>query len=328
MTAVAPPVPAAPAGKRRGARADRRRRIGEKWYTAYLFVLPHYILFVAMVILPFFFGAWIALHAWDWLGSFSGRPQPFVGLENFVTLFTPGSFHFSNFWNALWNTILFVLMSTPALIIMALFLATLLNSKFRGRGFFRAVYFAPWTLSVSVVSLLWFWLFQGIGPLSTVFSNAGMAAPPFLTENPFAWLTILVATLWWTIGFNTIILLAGMQQISPELYEAAAIDGASARQRFTHITIPSLRPILLLVITLQVIASFNLLGQAQIITNGGPPSERGGETTPIMLYIWDVGFGPRGRTEPGVASAMALIMAGLMLIVSVVNFRIFRTERA
>jgi multiple sugar transport system permease protein len=318
---TAPPPTAGAAG-----RTDVRRRIGEAWYTPYLFVLPHLLLFAGFVLVPFLWG--ILLSVLDYRQF---QPSVFVGLQNYLELIDPLSRHFSRFWTGLWNTTLFVIISTPTLVLAGLGLATLLNERFRGRNVFRAIYFAPWTLSVAVVALLWWWIFAGTGGLATTLWNAligtvtGAAPPNWLTQNPWAWLAILVATLWWTIGFNTVILLAGMQGISNDLYEAAAIDGANKWQQFLHITIPSLRPVLLLVVTLQVIASFNLVGQPQIMTGGGPPP---GETTPVLLYVYNVGFTPSGPYDLSQAATMALVVALIMLVVSIVNFRVFRTERA
>ena len=320
MTAAAP----AQSGPRRvgrggGSRIDYRRRIGENPITPYLFILPHLILFAVFILYPFFLGIWISLHDVNFRGT-----GPFVGLENFQNLFTPSSIHFPRFWTTLWNTILFVLFSTPTLIGIALFLASMLNTRFRGRNIFRGIFFAPWTLSVAVTGLIWWWLFNGqAGVVTLALRDLVGGSPGWLTTNPWAWLAILIATIWWTIGFNTIILLAGMQAIPVDLYEAAAIDGASRWQQFLYVTLPSLRPVLLLVVTLQVIASFQLLGQPQLMTGGGPPPT---ETTPVMMHIYNTGFA--GRRELSLAAAMALIVAALMLVVSIINFRFFSSERS
>lgn len=319
MTAVSAPAPVT-AG-RPPAKSDVRRRIGEKWYVPYLFILPHLILFIVMIGWPFFYGIWISFLDAD---AFTGAAAPFVGLENYNDLFDPSSRHSERFWQTLWNTVIFVILSVPALIGVALALAALLNAKFRARNFFRAIYFAPWTLGVAVVGLLWFWIFQSNGGLiNDMLLGLGLSPPGWLNSQPWAWLTILIATVWWTIGFNTIILLAGMQAISLDLYEAASIDGASAWQQFRNITIPSLRPILLLVITLQIIASFNLVGQPQIITGGNPPTA---QTTPVLLHLYNTGF--RSPFDIGLAAAMAVIVALVMIVVSVINFRFFSSERA
>ena len=318
MTMNAPPAPSV-GGKR--TRADVRRRIGEKWWVPYLFILPHLAVFAFMIGYPFFSGLYISLLDAD---NFSGINGAFVGLENYRQLFDPSHRQFQRFWQTLLNTVLFVLMSVPALIAVALGLAAILNAKFRGRTFFRAIYFAPWTLSVAVVGLLWFWIFQSRGGLIVdIFGWFGLTSPGWLSSQPWAWLSILIATVWWTIGFNTIILLAGMQAISADLYEAASIDGANKWQQFRNITLPSLRPILLLVITLQIIASFNLVGQPQIITAGGPPTA---QTEPVLLHLYNIAF--RGRFEIGIGAAMAVVVAVLMVTVSVINFRFFSSERS
>jgi multiple sugar transport system permease protein len=313
-------APAPPPTAGAATHVERRRRIGEKWYTPYLFILPHFIVFAGFVLWPFVFGLWISGHRFS-LGA--GAPT-FIGLENYAAIFNPDSFQFGRFWTGVWNTVIFVIISTPTLVLAGLFLAALLNQRFRGRNVFRTLFFAPWTLSVAVVSLLWWWMLNAqAGLVNEVIRFLGVAGPAWLTATPWAWAAILIATLWWTIGFNTIILLAGMQSISADLYEAASIDGASRWQQFRHITIPSLRPILLLVVTLQIIASFNLLGQPQIMTGGGPPP---GQTTPVLLHIYNIGF--TGRFELGLAAAMALVVAALMVIVSIINFRYFSSERS
>lgn len=305
--------------QRKGASTDVRKRIGESWYTPYLFILPHFIIFTLFIGIPFFLGIWISLHQ-----SSAIRDGPFVGLANYQQLLDPASVRSERFLTTVWNTILFVFMSTPVLVGVGLFLATLLNQRFRGRNFFRGIYFAPWTLSVAVVGLTWWWLFNGQGGVITRFLQDTVGSSPgWLTTNPWAWLSILIATVWWTIGFNTIILLAGMQGISPDLYEAAAIDGASKWQQFRHITIPSLKAVLLLVVTLQIIASFQLVGQPQLMTGGGPPPT---ETTPVLLHVFNTAFG--GRRELSLAAAMALMVAVIMVAVSFVNFRLFSSERS
>jgi multiple sugar transport system permease protein len=298
---------------------DRSRALGDPWYTPWLFVLPHFVVFAVFIGLPFFLGIWISLH-----DSTALRQGPFVGLRNFERLLDPSSIFFGRFWQTVWNTILFVLMSVPLLVLAGLGLALALNQRLKGRNLFRGIYVAPWTLSVAVVGLTWWWLFNGnSGVITKLLQDTVGSSPGWLTSTPWAWIAILIATLWWTIGFNTIILLAGLQAIPPELHEAASIDGAGRWQRFRHITVPSLRPVLLLVVTLQIIASFQLVGQPQLMTGGGPPPA---DTTPVLLHIFNTAFA--GRRELSLAAAMALIVAVLMVVVSVINFRLFRSERA
>ena len=306
----------------RSTRKDVRRRIGERPWTPYLFILPHFLIFSVFILYPFFLGIWISVH-----DSSSLRDGPFVGINQFLKVLDPASIHFPRFWNTVVNTALFVVMSVPLLVIVGLLLASLLNQKLRGRNVFRAIYFVPWTLSVAVVGLTWWWMFNSnAGFIPLTLNSIFGGSPNWLASNPWAWITILVATLWWTIGFNTIIFLAGMQGISQDLYEAAAVDGANRWQQFKSITLPSLRPILLLVVTLQILASFQLVGQPQIMTGGGPPSALGGETAPVLLHIYQTGF--EGRRELSFAAAMALVVAAMMIVVSVVNFKLFSSERS
>jgi multiple sugar transport system permease protein len=318
MTTAAPVPSAAPAAA--AAPTQSLRRIGEKWYAGYLFILPHFLLFLLMIGIPFLYNIYISLTDYTFGGS-----ETFIGLQNFQNLANPDDFHFPVFWNGLWNTVLFVLISTPLLVGAGLLLAVLVNGRYPGRNIFRAIYFAPWTLGIAVVGLLWWWILNSsFGLLTNSLLSLGIASPNWLTTNPWAWFSIILTTLWWTVGYNTIILLAGLQAISLDLYEAAAIDGANRWQQFRFITVPSLRPVLLLVITLQIIASFNIVGQPQIMTGGGP----GNETRTVLLYVYETGFTNGGQFQLGQAAAMALIVAAMMVVVSVINFRLFRSEEA
>lgn len=296
------------------------RRSKFNW-VPYLFILPHLIFFIGFAAFPFVSGLVISLFQYDML-----RPEAtrFLGLGNYAALFTPGTVQYPIFWNALINTIEFVLMSVPLLVIIPLGLALLLNQKLPGRNIFRAIYFAPWVLSSAVVGLLGFWIFQSQGGLLNYYLKAlGIPQARWLSTMPAAWIAILVTTVWWTSGFNMVILLAALQDIPASLYEAASIDGANAWQRFRHITLPSLRPVLVFIIITTIIASFNLFAQPLFMTNGGGPAQAGGggSTEPIMIRIYDEGF---VRNRMGSASAMAFVVALIMVAASYFNFRIFR----
>jgi multiple sugar transport system permease protein len=250
--------------------------------TPYLFILPHLIFFIVFLGYPFFKGLYISFFEYDYL-----RPAAthFIGLQNYINLFQAGNVKFNEFWNALRNTFQFVIYSVPFLVLIPLGLAVLLNTKTPGRNFFRAVYFSPWVLSAAVVGLLWWWVFQSQGGLLNYYlRDLGVNPPRWLSSMPWAWVAIVVATVWWTAGFNMIILLAALQDIPEQLYEAAQIDGANPWLMFSSITLPLLRPVLLFIITISIIASFNLFAQPFFMTNGGPArAGGGGATEPIML---------------------------------------------
>ena len=296
---------------------------GRRWSVVpYLFILPHMVLFAVFLAYPFISGLLISFQDYDYL-----RPErtQFIGLDNYRNLFTPGVPQFEAFWNGLGNTVKFVIMSVPFLVVIPLLLAVLLNTKTPGRTIFRAIYFAPWVLSVAVSGLLWWWIFQSQGGLMNYYLHAlGFEAPKWLSTLPWGWIAILICTVWWTMGFNMIILLAALQDIPDSLYEAAAIDGASPIQMFFRITVPLLQPVILFIITTSIIASFNLFGQPFIMTRGGPGLPNGGGgTETVMMRIYDEGF---ARYRQGSAAAMSFVVAAIMVAVSFVNFRLFRQQ--
>src|ERR687885_184718 len=288
----------------------QRRRFN---FTPYLFILPHLIFFAAFLAWPFFYGIYISLFDFDFL-----RPEhrPFVGLQNYLNLFQSTSIQFEDFWRSMKNTALFILWSVPPLVFFALLLAVLLNGKYRGRNFFRGLYFAPYALSVTVAAVLWRWLFEQSGLINSWLGGIGITPVSWLGAMPWAWIAISVATLWWTIGFNTVIFLTALQDIPESLYEAASIDGATGLGQFFYITIPMLRPVLTFVITITLLASANLFAQPFVITHGGPAQG----TESIMMRIYAEAF---GAYRMGSAAAMCIFVAAILLVLTVLNFRFF-----
>jgi multiple sugar transport system permease protein len=284
-------------------------------WTPYLFILPHLIFFAAFLGYPFFYGIYISLFNFDFL-----RPEfrPFVGLENYANLLVNrDSIQYADFWEAIRNTAWFLLYSVPPLVILALLLAVLLNGKYRGRNLFRGLYFAPYALSVTVAAVLWRWLFEQGGLIDSSLMNLGLPSVSWLGAQPWAWIAITICTVWWTIGYNTVIFLTALQDIPESVYEAAAIDGANSFQQFFEITIPMLRPVLVFVITITLIASTNLFGQPHIMT--GTQSKSVG-TESIIQRIYSEGI---LQNRMGSAAAMSIFLAAVLLILTTLNFRIF-----
>ncbi len=306
-----------------GQSTASNKRQGKFSLAPYLFILPHFIFFVLFVGYPFFNGLYLSLFSYDYV-----QPQTsaFVGVQNYVNIFNASTIEFHEFWGSMGNTVQFVIYSVPLLVIIPLLLAVLLNVKLPGINLFRAIYFAPWVLSVSVISLLWWWIFQSEGGLINYYLTAlNLPTPEWLSTLPWAWVSIVVATIWWTMGFNMIILLAALQNINDELYEAASVDGANPWQSFWRVTLPLLRPVLLFVIIITIIASFNLFGQPFLMTNHGGPSlpQGGGGTRPVMIEIYIQGF---ERHFVGSAAAMSFVVATIMILVSYTNFKLFRSR--
>ncbi|MFF5228781.1 carbohydrate ABC transporter permease [Dactylosporangium sp. NPDC000521] len=280
--------------------------------TPYLFLLPYLLIFGAFGLLPIALGVWLSLHQWD----FQLPDKPFTGLDNYTELFTPDSLVYSDWWESVRATAIFTVLSVPLLVVLPLGVAVLLNRRFPGRTFFRAVYFAPYVLGVAVVGLLWrFLLDANLGFVNHVLGTE----TPWLTATPWAWVSLVGVTVWWTCGFNAVIYLAGLQDIPAELYEAARMDGASAWRRFWHVTLPGLRPVMLFVVTTTILASANMFGQSYLITQGAP----GNETRTVVAYVVQLGL---GQNDAGRAAAMSVTLTLMLAVVSVANFRLFRYQ--
>ncbi len=307
----------ATAVERPPARATGRRRRRSGWATPYLFLAPYGVLFVGFILLPAIYGLWISLHDYNYLLP----NQPWNGLNNYLDLFRSGSRDGADFWRSIRATAIFTVFSVPLLVVIPLAIALLLNRKFPGRTFFRAVFFTPYVLGVAVVGVLFrFLLDPTIGMLNFYLEKIGLAGDyPWTTQVPWAWVGLVGMTVWWTLGFNAIIYLAGLQDISPELYEAAEVDGATAWDKFRNVTLPGLRPVLLFVLTLTLLASANMFGQSYLITKGAPENA----TRTAIYYISQVGL---QQYRQGIAAAMSYILALMLILISLLNFRLFREK--
>lgn len=277
---------------------------------SFLFLVPFLLFWIAFVVYPLVFSFITSLHRWNTLTGDAG----FIGLRNYYNiLINAGSILFTRFWSGMEHTVLFVVITVPSLVILALVLA-LLIAESPWRGIFRPVFYVPGVLSVAVASAIWKWIFQSPGLIST-YLNVNIN---WLTETVPAWATIIVTTLWWTVGINMVILLAGILEVSKDYHEAAMIDGATWLQRVVHVTIPILRPVLGFVVITQTLASFGLFGQTQLITGGGP----GEETTPIVQYIYNEATGNNYAT----ASAMTFLLGLVLIIIAIAQLRFLRQQ--
>lgn len=309
---VRPGSPARAAERRRA----HARRAGSRW-APYLFLAPFMLIFGVFVVVPAVYGFWMSLHNWDFFLS----SRPFVGFGNYLELFDPSALIATQFWESMRATGLFVLFSVPFLVLVPLGLALMLNRTFPGRTFFRAVYFAPYVLGVSVIGVLWQYLLNAnVGLLNHYLDQLGIAeAIPWLTATPWVWVTLVGVTVWWTLGFNAVVYLAGLQGIDPTLYEAARVDGARRRHELWHVTLPGLRPVLLFVLVITILASANVFGQAYLLTGGAPSNE----TRTAIMFIAQTGF---EQFRMGKASAMSYILALLLVGISALNFLLFRRQ--
>ncbi|UFU07988.1 carbohydrate ABC transporter permease [Ruania halotolerans] len=274
--------------------------------TPFLFLAPYLLLFTAFVAVPAVFGLWISAHDWDYLLDH----RPFVGFGNYANLLDPDSVAFGDFWNGMTNTALFTVVSVPFLLSIPLGVAMLLHMKFPGRTFFRAVFFAPYVLGVAVIGLMWRYLLDGNFGLVNAILGTDIS---WTTSQPWAWIALVAVTVWWTMGFNAIIYLAGLGDIPPDHYEAAALDGANALQRFRHITIPGIQPVFVFVAVTTILASANMFGQSYLITQGGPSQS----TQTALMVITELGL---SRFQMGQAAAQSYVLAFFLGIISILTF--------
>lgn len=227
-----------------------------------------------------------------------------------------GSWNDADFWVSLRNTLLFTVFTTPILIALGLGLALLLHNQRKARGVYRAVFFLPYVLPISAVTLIWSYLLNpDQGLIAGFLGWFGINGIPFLSDPNLAMPSIIATTVWWSVGFNLVLFLAGLQDIEPNLYEAAGLDGASPWQRFRHITWPGLRHVTVLVTITQLIASFQIFGQVFIMTKGGP----GTSTEVAIQHIYETGF---KNYQLGYAATLSIFLFIMMAAVSAVQFRL------
>jgi multiple sugar transport system permease protein len=293
-----------------GAGARLQRRAARDAATAALFLAPFLVLYVLLKLWPIVYGFWISLHQWETIGT----GARFIGLQNYERIVQDRLF-----WQAVSQTVLFTAIATPALILLGLGLALALNRALPGGGVFRTVYYLPAVLSTAVIGLIFLAVLRSdeTGLLNKLLSLVGIGPVPFLLDATTAMPSIALAALWWTVGFNMLILLAGLQNIPEEVTDAARVDGASGWRLLVHITLPLIRRPLTLVTILQVIACFQVFGLIDVMTKGGP----GGATRSLVYYIFERAF---NHGQLGYASAIAFGLFAIIFALSITQLHFFR----
>ena len=274
--------------------AESYRR--SRW-TNGLFVVPYLSVFLTLLVFPLGWGIWLSLNKVDLFGG-----ERFIGLKNYARVLSDPIFG-----QAVKNTLIFVGVSVPTLVILGLFLALALNKTTKGSSFLRGLFFASSILSVTIVTLIWRIVFiPNDGLMALIFNYFGWQPIGFLSTTGWSLFSVGVATVWWCIGLPMMLFLAALQQIPKDLYEAAALDNASRWRVLTRITLPSIKSTIMLVAIIQVVMQFQLFGQAQLMTNGGPA----GSSRPIVMYIYEIGF---LRWDIGMGAAASQILFLIIL---------------
>ncbi|HEX4258743.1 MAG TPA: sugar ABC transporter permease [Streptosporangiaceae bacterium] len=308
-------APAASATLPRTTTADRaraqkpRRNWGNFGLTA-----PFLIFYILFLVGPLIYDVVLSFFNTSLVKGGLGN---FAGFANYRELFGD-----HQFWSAMWHTILFTLVSTPPLVILPLFFAIVVNRIRRGQWFFRLAFFLPYILPSAAIALVWLFIYEpGYGLLAGFFNLIGVGSPAWLSDPNVAIYSIVIVTVWWTIGFNFVLYLAGLQEIPRDLYEASGLDGASRWQQTWRLTIPMLGRTTTLVTVLQVIASLKIFDQIYLILQGGPNYS----SRPAIEWIYDTAFTSQ---RVGYASAASFILFVVILIVSFVWLALVRRQES
>jgi alpha-1,4-digalacturonate transport system permease protein len=288
----------------------------------WMFVAPNLVILGLFTFLPILIDFHYAFTAGVQLYP---SQRPYAGLGNFQTLFAcrsyldPSTCDKDLFWRAVYNTAQFALLQVGLMVFFALATALVLNRKILGRGFWRGVFFYPVLLSPVVVALIWKWVLQRYGVLNAVLASAGASPVEWLTDSGWAFFWVVFVSIWAHMGFYTLILLAGLQAIPPDLYEAAEMDAASPWRRLTRITLPLLMPSLVVVLVLGLIRAVQVFDEVFVLTGGGP----GSATTFIVQFIYMTGFAEAIR-QYGLAAAASLVLAVSLLVLTLLQLRVSR----
>ncbi|MBO6755622.1 MAG: sugar ABC transporter permease [Roseibium sp.] len=290
----------------------------------YLFLLPNLAFFGLFVIVPLFLSLGYSVTGGTnlYLGE-----RPYVGGEQYGYLFQcenytdPATCREDRFWKAIFNTGVFVFFQVGFMVLFSLVTALILNREIRGRGFFRAVFFFPVLLSPVVVALIWKWILLRDGVLNAFLVSMGLDRILFFVDPTWAMFWAIFVSVWAHMGFYTLILLAGLQAIPPDLYEAAEMDGTKKERVFWRITLPLLWPNMLVVIVLALIKSVQIFDEVFVLTGGGP----GTATQFIVQYIYTTGFANQVQNF-GLASAASVVLGVVLFVLTLVQLAVTRRK--
>jgi multiple sugar transport system permease protein len=288
-------------------RSNLSKQQKKEWLIALVFLAPSLLGFLVFIFAPVMGGFFLSFTEWDML-----TPPKWIGLNNYITIFKADPL----FWLSLKNTLLYSAMVILLGIPISLGLALAVNSKLKGINFFRTIYFIPVVVSTVAAGLVWKWILQpDLGPVNTLLRLLGIKSISWLGDPKTALLSVAIVAIWLGMGYNMVILLAGLKGIPSHLYEAAAMDGAVGIQQFWYITLPLLTPSLFFVLVMSIIGSFQVFSQVFVMTtNAGP----GNATLVYVYYLWENAF---RWFKMGYASALAYILFLLIMAVTFIQLK-------
>lgn len=287
--------------------AQRHRRLAG---TAFGFLFPSLLHLVVFTLTPMVFAAYLSFHRWDIVAA----DQPFVGLDNFREMFAD-----DRFWASLKNTAVYSL-NVPLGMALSLLIALVMHRRLKGLGFLRTLYFLPSVTSLVAIALVWIWIYHpAFGAANALLVSMGMPPLQWLNSPQTSMLSLILFGVWLNLGYQMVIFLAGLQGIPHELYEASRIDGASAAQRFRHVTLPLLKPTTFFILVTSLISSFQVFASIYIMTAGGPV----GSTDVIVYHIYQSAW---EQLRMGYASALSWALFILLLAATWIQFKFLGRE--
>ena len=277
----------------------------------YLLVSPYIIYFLVFVAFPVGFSIYLTFNNWNIIA-----PMEYTGLSNYKRLFQDAIF-----WKSILNTLIFLVIHIPLQILVALFLAELLNQKIKFKGFFRGAFFLPVIVSGVVVTILWQQLYGfDTGLLNRMLVKIGLGKVGWLTDPNWAMPSIAVMATWKNVGLYIVLFMVGLQTVPPQYYEAADLEGATHFQKFFHITLPIINPTIFMVVVLSTIGGFSLFIEPYVMTGGGPLNS----TVSAVLYIYKQGF---FYYHMGYAATLGFFFALLILAVVMIQKKFIEKDK-
>ena len=269
-------------------------------------VAPVIIGLIVLNIYPFIDSIIMSLYKSQGLG-----PAKFVGLQNYVKMFKD-----KQLWQSTWNSFYFVILTVPVGVFIALLLAVLLNSKIKGRDAYRCIYFLPMVVAPAAVAMVWRWIFNAeVGILNQMISIFGIKGPNWLSDPNLAIVSIAIIAIWSAVGYDLVMILAGLQSISASYYEAAEIDGANAVQRFFNITVPLISPTLFFVVLMRTMNSLKQFDTVYLLIKQTNPAFK--KTFTLMVLFYREAF---EKFNKGYASAIVMWSFVIIMIFTVFQF--------
>lgn len=284
-------------------RASKREK--KDWIAAYIFIAPVTIGLLIFYIWPFIQNVWFSFNS---VNKFN--VTNFIGLQNYVDLI-----HDKEVWAAFGNTLKYVVITVPIGLFLSICIAALLNSKIKGTSIYRTLYFLPSVTMAAAVAMVWKWIYnEKMGILNSAIRALGGEGHGWLTDPKTALYCIMIVGLWMTVGYNMIILLAGMQGISKSYYEAAAIDGAGSLQQFFKITIPMLTPTIFFVMITSIISGFQVFDVIYMMIGKTNPAYADSQTVVMLFYRQAFDYGYKGY-----AAAISILIFAVIMVVTVIQ---------